>query len=234
MTKRFDRIPWFVALAVLTLILHIPDLSAQSPHFQEQSGAQQKAGGKNKRWPVKVLLPGSEQIKMTLEASQSSIVLNQKNGPVQEIPINEVGEVTYDNSSHRKSRGLLNAANEITSTPLVIGVYPVAAPLVAAAIVAPFKTKTHFVGIHWDDPVYGHREVLMEIGKRDYVSVLAELQSVTGKPWRNLPEERRKQLKDSKPGEVAKQSVALNSHPPSAIAPASSAPIPPHFCSRRD
>jgi hypothetical protein len=226
MTKRFDWIPWFVTLAVLTLILHIPDLSAQSPHSQAQSGAQQKASGKSKKWPVKVLLPGSEQIRMMLEISQTTIVLNQKNGAAQEIPIGEVGEVTYDNSSHRKNRGLMKAASEIGSTPLVIGVYPLAAPLVGAAILAPFKTRTHYVGIPWSDPGYGHREVLLEVGKGDYEGVLAELQSVTGKPWRNLPEERRKQLKDSKPSEAAKQSVALNSHPPSANAPASSEQIP--------
>jgi hypothetical protein len=118
--------------------------------------------------------------------------LKQEKGPIEEILINSVTDVTYDNSSHRKSRGWLRAAGEIDQSPLVLGVYPVAAPLAVAALAAPFKTKSHFVYISFDDAESGSTEVSLEIGKAHYAGVLAELQKLTGKPWRNLPEEQKK------------------------------------------
>ncbi len=173
------------------------------------AGAQQEAGGKTKGWPVKVLVAGSLQTRGTLEISQSTIALKEEKGPDQEIPISKVAEVTYDNSSHSKSRGWLHAAKGIAGTPFILGVYPVAAPLVGAAFAAPFKTRAHFVRILWNDAEYGPTEVLLEIGKKDYAGVLAELQSLTGKPWRNWPEERKKRLQDIQSGKVAKQSFTL-------------------------
>lgn len=173
------------------------------------AGAQQEAGAKTKKWPVKGLVAGSPQTRGTLEISQSTIALKLEKGPDQEIPISKVAEVTYDNSSHSKSRGWLHAAEATAGTPFIIGVYPVAAPLVGAAFAAPFKTRAHFVRILWNDAEYGPAEVLLEIGKQDYAGVLAELQSLTGKPWRNRPEERKKRLQDIQSGKVAKQSFTL-------------------------
>jgi hypothetical protein len=87
----------------------------------------------------------------------------------------------------------LEVAYGFEQTPLVLGVYPVAAPLAGAAIFAPFKTRTHFVHIFWNDAASSPSELNLEIGKKDYAGVLAELQRLTGKPWRNLPEERKQQ-----------------------------------------
>ena len=49
-------------------------------------------------------------------------------------------------------------------------------------------------------------EVYLEIGKKNFAGILAELQSVTGKPWRNLPEERKK-------GRYASPAVAIKNLP---------------------
>jgi hypothetical protein len=201
------------ATLVFLFISHPFDLSAQPRLPEGQSGAQQNAGRNIKKWPVRVFYSGSQQVRVMLEISPSTISLRQKKGPVQEIPISKVTDVTYDNTSHRKSRGWVHAAEDLGQTPLVIGVYPVAGPLVVAAFAAPFKTTTHFVYISWDDAESGSTETALEISKTRYAGVLAELQRLTRKPWRNLPEERKKLFNDTGPAKTANQSVAPNPHP---------------------
>jgi TonB family protein len=66
-------------------------------------------------------------------------------------------------------------------------VYGVGALMTAGAL-APFKTTRHFVSIHWQE---GREEkgVVFKVGKGEYVSFLAELERVTGRPWLNLAKE---------------------------------------------
>jgi hypothetical protein len=198
------KLGWRVALLLMLLAL----ASALIPNI---AVAQQKAGAKTKVWPVKVLVAGSEQTRGTLAISQSTITVKQEQGPGWEIPISKVAEVAYDNSSYSRSRGWLrNGADVAVAGPMVMGApYILGATLVSAAFAAPFKTRAHFVHILWNDAEHGPTEVLLEIGKKDYAGVLAELQSVTGKPWRNRPEERRQRLQDIQSGKVAKQSFTL-------------------------
>jgi hypothetical protein len=173
--------------------------------------AQQVAGAKTKVWPVKVPVAGSPQTKGILQISQSTIAVTQEQGLDWEIPISKVAEVSYDNSSHSRSRGWMkNGADVAVAGPMVMGSpYILGATLVGAAFAAPFRTRAHFVRIFWNDANNGPSEVVVEIGKKDYAGVLADLQSLTGKPWRNRPEERKKRLQDIQSGKVAKQSFTV-------------------------
>lgn len=75
------------------------------------------------------------------------------------------------------------------SAPLLLGqgIYGVGG-LLTAAVLAPFKTTRHFVGIHWQK---GREEkgAVFKVGKGEYASFLAELERVTGRPWLNLAKE---------------------------------------------
>jgi hypothetical protein len=62
--------------------------------------------------------------------------------------------------------------------------------LVGAAVMAPFHSTQHFIRILWQENGVPS-ESLFEVGKGDYVAVLNGLQSLTGKPWQNLPEARK-------------------------------------------
>ncbi len=200
--EKARRLRWILSSALLlTLLLRALPLA----------GAQQEAGEKTKEWPVKVFAGRSQQSKGTLAVSPSTIAIKQEQGPSREIPISKVAEVTYDNLSHSKSREVLSqGATAAVSGPQVMGApYILGATLLGAAFAAPFKTRDHLVRILWNDAEHGPSEVLLEIGKKDFAGVLAELQSLTGKPWRNRPEERKKYLQDIQSGKVAKQSFTL-------------------------
>ena len=97
------------------------------------------AGAKTKRPPVKVRVAGSSRWSGTLEISPSTITLKQGREPDIEIPVSRVDEIIYDSSSHSKSRAWLYAARDIEETPLVVGLYPVAAPLQSPPSLHPSK-----------------------------------------------------------------------------------------------
>jgi len=63
--------------------------------------------------------------------------------------------------------------------------------LAPAAILSPFKSTKHFVRILWENEG-NPSEVLLEVGKEDYHAVLDELQRLSGKPWVDLPQARKK------------------------------------------
>jgi hypothetical protein len=73
MLKRFDWIPRYGALAVLTVILYAPDSSAQPRPLQEQSGAQkQDAAVEAATLPDSVTVPDGTPLTLKLEEDISS------------------------------------------------------------------------------------------------------------------------------------------------------------------
>ena len=137
-----------------------------------------------------------EDSKMIVIIGRQSILCETEKESGFLIPVQQVVGVTYDNIAKR--RYYLWA---VAAVPFVISAnspimfsppeYPrlLETLIWAGAIVAlteAVKTKDHFVNILWQD---GDRikEAVFELGKKDYLAFLDQLQSVTGKGWANLP-----------------------------------------------
>jgi len=113
-----------------------------------------------------------------------------------EIPAASISEVGYDNSSHNRGWAYLKAVGgglHGSGEGMVI-VAPILAP---AAILAPFKSTKHFVRILREDKG-SPSEVLLQVRKQDYHAVLDELQRLSGKPWIDLPQARKKLVSEIK------------------------------------
>ncbi len=151
------------------------------------------ANPQEKKWSVESV-PGTEfgekKAKIDLRVSQKTIVAQPKKLASTEIPVEAIVSVNYDETGHSKGRGLWNASTDpvlndkdldFIGMPLLFG----------AALAAPFKTREHFIHILWQKDAQP-QELLFQAGKEDYKKILAELQTVTGKPWHDLPSERQK------------------------------------------
>jgi len=159
------------------------------------------AAGKDKQWPVKYVAGSKKSqqgAKLELTVSNQAITGRKGKDIVLEIPAANVIEVGYDDSSHNRGWAWLNAAGEAAGAGSGAGGSGygglVFAPvLVGAAVMAPFKSTQHFVRLLWQDSGVPS-EALFEVGKDDYGAVLLALQNLTGKPWQDLPEARKKLL----------------------------------------
>lgn len=155
------------------------------------------AGGKEDRWPVRYMAGSKKSApgaKLELTVSNQVITGRKGKNIVLEIPAADVTQVGYDDSSHNRGWAWLKAAGAGGGAGgSGYGGFVFAPVLVGAAVMAPFKSKQHFVRLLWVDSGVPS-EALFEVGKGDYGAVLLALQNLTGKPWQNLPEARKKLL----------------------------------------
>ena len=192
-----------ITCALLLCMLPLSSVAAaREPSQNRQWKARYKMGSRMEA-AVK------EDSKMIVIIGRQSILCETEKESGFLIPVQQVVGVTYDNIAKRRS--YLYA---VAAVPFVISAYspnifsPPEFPRLletliwAGAIVAlteVVKTKDHFVNILWQD---GDRikEAVFELGKKDYLAFLDQLQSVTGKGWANLPRMRetmRQELEDN-------------------------------------
>ena len=152
---------------------------------------------KKKEWPVKYVAGSKKSnvsTKLELVITDQSASFKKGKKTALEIPAASISEVGYDNSSHNRGWAYLQAVGSAGSgggSGSGIGGVVFAPILAPAAILAPFKSTKHFVRILWEDKG-NPSEALLEVGKQDYHAVLDELQRLSGKPWVDLPEARKK------------------------------------------
>ena len=161
------------------------------------------ADRQDNRWPARYVAGSKKSnvgAKLELIISSQGITGKKGKKPVLEIPAGSITEVGYDNSSHNKGWTWLKTGSEVVpqgkcSGGSACGVWPLTLVpvLVGAAALAPYKSTQHFVRILWQDSGVPS-EALFEVGKDDYSAVLTALQNLTGKPWQDLPEARKKLL----------------------------------------
>lgn len=153
--------------------------------------AKKKADAQGKRWSVRYVsgalnLPSRARVLLTV--GDDAISGESKHGGAFTIPTAAIAEVGYDQRSHSKGWAWLKGASSAGGGGGYSGL--AAAPLlIGAAIAAPFKTKEHYVRLLWQKG--GEvEEAVFEVGKDDYLGLLADIQRATHKPWKDMPAER--------------------------------------------
>ena len=143
-------------------------------------------------WEVKYET-GTEAVKhgrkMKVTVGSSEIFCRSDKGEIFSVPVSGVATIFYDNTVHNRSVAWMKSGGDW------VGLYDGGLSLLAfgagAAILAPFRSKDHFVHITWTQNEIGNVAVF-EIGKKDFRAFQDRLSAATGKEWRNLPEEREK------------------------------------------
>jgi hypothetical protein len=108
-------------------------------------------------------LKSGEHMKPYMDQDQIRVV--HDDSTVVNIPSSAVTEISYGQDVHRP----VGAAIGLGTVSFGVG-----------ALMAPTKSKKHFIGLTWDDA--GHKDgVAFQAGKSDYRSVLAGLEGITGK-----------------------------------------------------
>ncbi len=141
--------------------------------------------------------------KVTLSVSPQGVLCKKGKNVLLQFPIESVAQVGYDTQAHNKGWAVLKSGGGGSSGEDATVVY------ITAAILAPFKTTRHFIRILWQQDGEP-QEALLEVGKGDYRAVLAQFQAVTGKPWQNLPEERKKLRMELEEAKVRKSPIQLD------------------------
>jgi hypothetical protein len=179
-------VPWSTLPTALLFTLTVSVLFAQPASANPQE----------KQWSVESVAGtkfGQKKVKIDLRVSPQIVVVAPKKQAATEIPVGAIAHIGYDETAYSKGWAWWNASTDpnlqgnndpffgLTAASLDIG----------AALAAPFKTREHFIRILWQkdgEP----EEILFEADKGEYKDILTELQTVTGKPWHDLPAERQK------------------------------------------
>lgn len=128
-------------------------------------------------WPMKYEVGdlGLKQgTQMQVTVGDKTVFCQPEEGRAFTIPVAGVKEITYDVKVRRR------LAEAAAVAILSLG---------ATAVFAALKTKKHFVNVVWSEET-SEKEVVFKVGKGEYAAFLADLQRVTGKPWKNLAQER--------------------------------------------
>jgi len=151
--------------------------------------APQQSSPMPQEWEVKYET-GTEAVqhgrKMKVTVGSREIFCRSDKGEIFSVPVSGVVTIFYDNTVHSRSVAWMKSG-------IVYGYDPLSllAVGVGAAILAPFRSKDHFVHITWTQNEIGNVAVF-EIGKKHFRAFQDRLSAATGKEWRNLPEEREK------------------------------------------
>jgi hypothetical protein len=163
--------------------------------------AKKKTDAQGKRWSVRYVsgalnLPSRTRVRLTV--GDDTISGESKHDGTFTIPTAAIAEIGYDQQSHSKGWAWLKGAGSAGGGGTYSGL--AAAPLlVGAAIAAPFKTKEHYVRLLWQKG--GEvEEAVFEVGKDDYLGLLADIQRATHKPWKDMPAERMRVDEELKKG----------------------------------
>jgi len=146
-------------------------------------------------WEVKYET-GTEAVKhgrkMKVTVGSSEIFCRSDKGEIFSVPVSGVATIFYDNTVHNRSVEWMKSGDWVEPYDPWFGPLPSLLTFgVGAAILAPFRSKDHFVHITWTQNDIG-KVAVFEIGKKRFGAFLDRLSAATGKEWRNLPEERRK------------------------------------------
>lgn len=159
---------------------------------------------------------------LTLTVSNGELVGTRLGKVRFRVRAQDVRGLFYDTSPHRPIYGWLDktagAGLEVSQTGTAIVVGGVAAPLAAlvfavgllgAVVLAPVKTTHHHVGVVWigdGEP----RDVVLQVGRKDYRSILDRLSVLSGRPWTDLPGSRREIVRRLEAGEGERVEVSLD------------------------
>src|SRR5262245_13824120 len=195
----FIRWMWNIRIALggTTMIIAVFGAGSSAVKTAALCAPSCQAAG-DKKWPVKIVA-GSKKSNVS---TKSELVITDQSARFKkgkeialEIPAAGISEVGYDNSSHNRGWAYLKAVGGAgggaASSGSGIGGVVFAPILAPAAILAPFKSTKHFVRILWENQG-NPSEVLLEVEKQDYHAVLEEFQRLSGKPWVDLPQARKK------------------------------------------
>ncbi|MFB3153390.1 MAG: VWA domain-containing protein [Candidatus Acidiferrales bacterium] len=162
-----------------------------------------------KQWPMKYedgwgtgsVLRGT---KLKVTVGSDCILVGTKQGVTFSIPVTRVIEVAYDIRVRRRggqwAELWVGAARQavLSSGDGFSALFPLLIAGVGGAVLAPIKTRKHFVHIVWQEEGV-EKELRFKVGKGEYAAFLAELERVTGRPWKNLPQQRATQIARSAP-----------------------------------
>ena len=162
-----------------------------------------------KQWPMKYedgwgtgsVLRGT---KLKVTVGSDCILVGTKQGVTFSIPVTGVIEVAYDIRVRRRggqrAELWVGAARQavLSSGDGFGALFPLLIAGVGGAVLAPIKTRKHFVHIVWQEEGV-EKELRFKVGKGEYAAFLAELERVTGRPWKNLPQQRATQIARSAP-----------------------------------
>ena len=141
------------------------------------------------------------------------------------IPVNDVNEISYVplmrplgespwmlTSDHCKGAFCVHLGTDggprpqsaIQSREPGYGQNPLSTPmgLATEAALSPELRTQHLVLISWRNKAREEKEAVFQLGYRDYLSFLAELQAATGKEWKDLTGERERRQEESLRAEV--------------------------------
>src|SRR5262245_10546881 len=185
-----------IVLAVTTLIIAVFGVGSRAIRTAALCAPSCQAGS-DKKWQVKIVAGSKKSnvsTKSELMITDQSARFKKGKETALEIPAAGISEVGYDNSSHNRGWAYLKAISGPGSGGGIgsgIGGVVYAPILAPAAILAPFKSTQNFVRILWDNNG-NPSEIILEVEKQDYHAVLDELQRLSGKPWVDLPQARKK------------------------------------------
>ncbi len=144
-----------------------------------------------KQWHMKYS-DGTEELeegaKIKVKVDEEHIICTTQNGRGFSIPVAEVSEVSYEAVTQPRARQLYG----IDEPPIVMCGDIGCVPDLIAIISRGLEYREHFVRIVWPKDANENREAVFRVSKRDYRAFLAELHTVTGKPWKDRSGEREK------------------------------------------
>lgn len=126
------------------------------------------------------VLPLQKETKIKVTVGQDQVTFQPQNGQAFSIPFKSIVEVAYDTKSQRRTAEAAAVA--------------AASPLGGMILFAMKKTK-HYVSIVWEEDGV-KKDVIFDVPKGERTPLLSELQSATGKPWRDLDSEQKRTIQE--------------------------------------
>ncbi len=156
-------------------------------------------------------LPLEQGAALKIAVTQDQVLFESTGISAVTVPASAITGILYDHKAHNLAGRWLKGTKGVwtaAGTPLGL----IAAGLVigtGAAVLAPFDVNHHFIHIVWireDQPEL----LVIEAEGNQYVSLLDDLQRVSGTAWTSLPSERKQVRKDLKKAKKKKVEVYLN------------------------
>lgn len=144
------------------------------------AAAQAPPSDKGKVWTIRDQFDGKSELSIN---SELVVLVGYQ------ILAANITQVLYDQQA--RSKGAVLADN---LAPILWTGYPIG----AALIMAPFKTRRHYITLNWNEGSEP-RELTFRAEKGHYKAILQELARVTGKPWRDLAAELKQERREAKP-----------------------------------
>ena len=120
--------------------------------------------------------------KCSLEIHGDAVSLHAKHNPDRSIPVNAISSVIYSPAKFRRSSSV--GLDSCSGPAQGCGGLLVAAGT-AWLILYPMKGTHHYVNIAWNDRG-AEQEIMLELGKQEYLPFLEGLRQTTGKQWINV------------------------------------------------